>query len=83
MGRRFVGRAHDGNVTAAIEHRGDQAMSKSGTKETNSVLDNHLAAAQRGDLEGVLSDYSEDSVLFLPQGPARGKRACSRTASPT
>ena len=47
-------------------------MSNSGTKGTNSVLDNHLAAAQRGDLEGVLSDYSEDSVLFLPQGPARG-----------
>jgi ketosteroid isomerase-like protein len=47
-------------------------MSKTGTKETNDVLDNHLAAAQRGDLEGVLSDFSEDSVLFLPQGPVRG-----------
>lgn len=47
-------------------------MSKTGTKETNAVLDNHLAAAQRGDLEAVLSDYSEDSVLFLPQGPLRG-----------
>jgi ketosteroid isomerase-like protein len=48
------------------------AISKTGTKETNAVLDNHLATAQRGDLEGVLSDYSEDSVLFLPQGPVRG-----------
>ena len=47
-------------------------MSKTGTKETDAVLDNHLAAAQRGDLEGVLSDFSEDSVLFLPQGPVRG-----------
>ena len=47
-------------------------MSKTGTKETNAVLDNHLAAAQRGDLEAVLSDFSEDSVLFLPQGPVRG-----------
>jgi ketosteroid isomerase-like protein len=47
-------------------------MSKTGTKETNAVLDNHLAAAQRGDLEGVLNDFSEDSVLFLPQGPIRG-----------
>ncbi|HZW36243.1 MAG: nuclear transport factor 2 family protein [Deltaproteobacteria bacterium] len=47
-------------------------MSNTGTKETNAVLDNHLAAAQRGDLEGVLSDFSEDAVLFLPQGPVRG-----------
>jgi len=47
-------------------------MSKTGTKETNAVLDNHLAAAQRGDLEGVLNDFSEDSVLYLPQGPVRG-----------
>jgi len=47
-------------------------MSKKGTSETNAVLDNHLAAAQRSDLEGVLSDFSEDSVLFLPQGPVRG-----------
>ena len=47
-------------------------MSKTGTKETNAVLDNHLTAAQRGDLEGVLNDFSEDSVLFLPQGPVRG-----------
>lgn len=23
-------------------------------------------------LEGVMSDFSEDSVLFLPQGPVRG-----------
>ncbi len=29
-------------------------MPKTRTKETNAVLDNHLAAAQRGDLEGVL-----------------------------
>jgi len=47
-------------------------MSKIETKETNAVLDNHLAAAQRGDLESVLNDFTEDSVLFLPQGPVRG-----------
>ena len=47
-------------------------MSRTGTKETNAVLNNHLAAAQRGDLEGVLIDFSEESVLFLPQGPVRG-----------
>jgi ketosteroid isomerase-like protein len=47
-------------------------MSKTGTKDTNSVLDNHLNAGLNGDLEGVLNDFSEDSVLFLPQGPVRG-----------
>ena len=47
-------------------------MSRRGTKETNAVLDNHLDAGLRGDLDAVLSDFSEDSVLFLPQGPIRG-----------
>jgi ketosteroid isomerase-like protein len=47
-------------------------MSKTGTKETNSVLDNHLNAGLNGDLEGVLNDFTEDSVLFLSQGPVRG-----------
>lgn len=47
-------------------------MPKTGTNETDAVLENHLSAAQRGDLEAVLSDFSEDSVLFLPQGPVRG-----------
>jgi ketosteroid isomerase-like protein len=51
-------------------------MLKEGTKETNAVLDNHLAAGLRGDLEAVLNDFSEDSVLFLPQGPVRGMRGC-------
>lgn len=47
-------------------------MSKKETEDTNAVLDNHLAAAQRGDLDAVLSDFSEDSVLFLSGGPVRG-----------
>lgn len=47
-------------------------MAKTSSKETNRVLDNHFSAAMRGDLEGVLSDFSEDSVLFLAQGPVRG-----------
>lgn len=47
-------------------------MTKTGTDITNAVLDNHLASARRGDLESLLNDFSEDSVLFLPQGPVRG-----------
>ena len=72
MGNCFLA-IHDITRYRCDETRGgNQAMSKTGTKETNAVLDNHLAAAQRGDLKAVLNDFSEDSVLFLPQGPVRG-----------
>ena len=47
-------------------------MQNPSTDETNAVLDNHLSSARRGDLESLLNDFSEDSVLFLPQGPVRG-----------
>jgi ketosteroid isomerase-like protein len=47
-------------------------MAMTSSEETNRVLDNHLSSAQRGDLEGVMSDFSDDSVLFLAQGPIRG-----------
>ena len=71
MGNCFLA-IHDITRYRCDETRGgNQAMSKTGTKETNAVLDNHLAAAQRGDLKAVLNDFSEDSVLFLPQGPVR------------
>lgn len=42
------------------------------TAETKAVLTHHLESAFAGDIEAVLSDYSEDSVIYLPQGPIRG-----------
>ena len=42
------------------------------TKQTGEVLAHHLQALGGGDLEGVLSDYTEESILFLQQGPVRG-----------
>ncbi|EPC04036.1 hypothetical protein L861_01655 [Litchfieldella anticariensis FP35 = DSM 16096] len=37
------------------------------------VLDHHLDCFGRGDIEGIMSDYSSDSVLFLPDGVLVGK----------
>jgi len=54
---------------------GCEVMATTSSNETNRVLDNHLSSAGRGDLEGVLSDFAEDSVLFLAQGPVRGMSA--------
>ena len=36
---------------------------------TKEVLDHHLACLGRADLEGVISDYSPDAVVFTPDGP--------------
>lgn len=37
-----------------------------------SVLEHHLASFGAGDLDGILSDYAPDAVLFTPDGPLRG-----------
>jgi ketosteroid isomerase-like protein len=42
---------------------------------TKDVLDHHLKCFSQGDLEGVLSDYAPDAVLFTPDGPLRGATA--------
>jgi len=39
---------------------------------TSDVLDNHLKCFGRRDLEGILSDYAPDAVLFTADGPLRG-----------
>lgn len=47
-------------------------MSEDTTKQSEQVLAHHLQALAGGDLDGVLSDYTEDSILFSPQGLIRG-----------
>jgi ketosteroid isomerase-like protein len=42
---------------------------------TKNVLDHHLACFGRGDLEGVLSDYAPDAIMFTPDGTRRGVQA--------
>ena len=39
------------------------------------VVDNHLKCFGEGDLEGILSDYAPDAVLFTSDGPLRGTEA--------
>src|SRR5215208_7792828 len=39
---------------------------------TEGVLRRHVTCFFEGDLEGVVSDYSADAVLFTPNGPLKG-----------
>jgi ketosteroid isomerase-like protein len=39
---------------------------------TQTVLEHHLGCFGAGDLDGILSDYAPDSVLFTPSGPLVG-----------
>ena len=41
-------------------------------RSTKDVIDNHLKAFARRDLDGVLSDYAPEAVFFTPNGPLRG-----------
>ena len=44
-------------------------------RSMTAVLDNHLKCFGERDLEGVLSDYAPDAVLFTAEGPLRGREA--------
>jgi ketosteroid isomerase-like protein len=39
---------------------------------TEEILNHHLDCFGKGDLEGLLSDYTEDSILEVPQTQLRG-----------
>ena len=42
---------------------------------TRDVLDHHLKCFGNGDLDGILSDYAPNAVLFTPEGPLKGPSA--------
>jgi ketosteroid isomerase-like protein len=42
---------------------------------TKDVLDHHVRCFGAGDLDGILSDYAPDAVLFTPDGPLKGAAA--------
>ena len=48
------------------------------TPSTKEVLEHHLKSFGDGDLDGLLSDYAPNSVLFLPDGPLKGSEAISQ-----
>lgn len=47
-------------------------MTSDATTATANVLHHHLTAVLEADIAAILSDYSEQSVLYLPEGPLRG-----------
>jgi ketosteroid isomerase-like protein len=42
---------------------------------TKDVLDHHLKCFGEGDLEGILSDYAVNAVMFTADGPLKGADA--------
>jgi len=42
---------------------------------TRQVLEHHLAVFGVGDLDGILSDYTDDSIMITPDGPLKGRGA--------
>ena len=42
---------------------------------TEEVLDRHLHCFGKGDLDGIVADYSSSAVMFTPQGPLKGPSA--------
>ena len=47
---------------------------------TEEVLDHHLECFGRGDLDGILTDYSSTAVMFTPEGPLKGSAAMKQRA---
>jgi len=42
---------------------------------TRQVLEHHLAAFGAGNVDEILSDYTDDSILIAPEGPLNGRQA--------
>jgi uncharacterized protein (TIGR02246 family) len=42
---------------------------------TRQVFEHHLTALGAGDLEGILSDYTDDAILIGPDGALKGREA--------
>jgi hypothetical protein len=57
-------------ISVAIEPEPTQADQEMAS--TKDVIDHHLKCFGEGDLQGILSDYAPDAVLFTAAGPLRG-----------
>jgi ketosteroid isomerase-like protein len=47
-------------------------MSTDASRETEKILKHHMDAVSKSDVDTILGDYTEDSVLFAPEGPMHG-----------
>jgi len=43
--------------------------------DTKATLDHHIAAFSAGDVDGVLEDYTDESVFLHPEGVVHGREA--------
>lgn len=50
-------------------------MSSEQTKATRAALDRHMAAFGARNVDAILQDFTEESVIFSPEGPVRGLAA--------
>ncbi len=41
-------------------------------RSTKDVVEHHLAALLSGDVNDILQDYSDNSIVFTPDGPVQG-----------
>jgi ketosteroid isomerase-like protein len=48
-------------------------MAASGGRTPQEIFQHHAEVLVAGDLEGIVSDYSEDAVFITPAGVLRGK----------
>jgi len=49
---------------------------------TQEVLDHHLECFGRGDVDGILADYSSTAVMFTPTGALKGPAAMRSVFQP-
>jgi uncharacterized protein (TIGR02246 family) len=42
---------------------------------TRQVFEHHIGALGAGDIDGILGDYTEDSILIGPDGALKGRQA--------
>jgi hypothetical protein len=47
-------------------------MVTSSTNDTKAALSRHLEAAVSKNLDAILEDYGDESVIYTPDGPIRG-----------
>jgi hypothetical protein len=50
-------------------------MSAEATKQTEAAFGRHMQAIGGKDIDGVMTDFADDAVLFAQEGPVRGSAA--------
>ena len=59
-------------LSCAKEKPSEQAASSIDEAKTREVLDRHMIAFKANDIEAIMSDYTEESILIIPDETRRG-----------